>query len=262
MPRLPEDDVKRPTKEGLLWPSLRSQIFDLDATTFGGQRVQIGENEYASVDMAVGPEDPRPFVELVAWLGQDRIPWRGSFVIEGGGKAAMAIKEIGASFLAMFPANGDLRRAFAALRQAREQDNHISVKLRACLRPGRRSVRRASCAVAPRPSRSAWKAGNCKATTVAGDPLEGVMSSVPGLALTSTAAPSLALLSDALAMLPWNRTASPWQQGSVLFRRPDGRSGPTIRPADRGARRCSTSSSRRHAPASRCSPTPSIWDCA
>ena len=90
MPRLPEDDVKRPTKEGLLWPSLRGQIFHLDATTFGGQRVQIGENEYASVDMAVGPEDPRPFVELVAWLGQDRIPWRGSFVIEGGGKAAMA----------------------------------------------------------------------------------------------------------------------------------------------------------------------------
>ena len=29
MPRLPEDDVKRPNKEGLLWPSLRSQIFHL-----------------------------------------------------------------------------------------------------------------------------------------------------------------------------------------------------------------------------------------
>ena len=223
MPRLPEDDVKRPTKEGLLWPSLRSQIFHLDATTFGGQRVQIGENEYASVDMAVGPEDPRPFVELVAWLGQDRIPWRGSFVIEGGGKAAMAIKEIGASFLAMFPANGDLRRAFAALRQAREQDNHISVKLRASFATWApvgetRKLRRRASTLSQR--LEGW--GNCKATTVAGDPLEGVMSSVPGLALTSTAAPSLALLSDALAMLPWNRTASPWQQGSVLFRRPDG----------------------------------------
>ena len=64
--------------------------------------------------------------------------------------------------------------------------------------------------------------GNCRATSVCGDPLEGAMSSVPGLALASTGTASLALLGDALSMLPWNRTASPWKQGSVLFRRPDG----------------------------------------
>src|SRR6202012_912002 len=87
--------------------------------------------EYAPIDMAVGPEDPRPFIELAAALGNDRIPWRGAIVVEGGGKAAMAMKEVGASFLAMFPSNGDLRRAFAALRQERERNNHISVKLRA-----------------------------------------------------------------------------------------------------------------------------------
>jgi intracellular multiplication protein IcmB len=31
----------------------------------------------------------------------------------------------------MFPANRDLQRAFVSLRQMREQDNHIAVKLRA-----------------------------------------------------------------------------------------------------------------------------------
>ena len=40
MPRLPEDDVRNPSKEGLLWPSLRSQIFRIDAVTHGGQRVR------------------------------------------------------------------------------------------------------------------------------------------------------------------------------------------------------------------------------
>src|SRR6202011_6261460 len=64
--------------------------------------------------------------------------------------------------------------------------------------------------------------GNAKATTVVGAPLEGMMSTAPGLALASTANPALALLGDALLMLPWNRTASPWESGSVLFRRPDG----------------------------------------
>ena len=85
-----------------MWPSLRSQIFRIDAVTHGGQRVEIGENEYASVDMMIGPEDPRPFVELASWLGQDRLPWRCSFILEGGGKTGMAFKEIGSSFLSIF----------------------------------------------------------------------------------------------------------------------------------------------------------------
>ncbi len=223
MARLPEGDDPPSNKEGLLWPSLASQIFHRDAMTEGGQRVCIGDNTYAGIDLAVGPEDPRPFIELAAWLGQDRIPWRGAVLIEGGGKAAFAAKEIAATFLSMFPANGDLRRAFAALREAREQDNHVSVRLRASFaswapaEEGRKLRRRAST-LAQRVE--GW--GNCKAATVAGDPLDGVMSSVPGLALASTGVPMLALLGDALAMLPWNRTASPWERGSVLFRRPDG----------------------------------------
>jgi intracellular multiplication protein IcmB len=108
MPRLAEDEIETPGKAGLLWPSLRSQIFRIDAVTHGGQRVEIGENEYASVDLMIGPEDPRPFVELASWLGQDRLPWRCSFILEGGGKTGMAFKEIGSSFLSIFPANRDL----------------------------------------------------------------------------------------------------------------------------------------------------------
>ncbi len=223
MPRLPEEDVKWPNKEGWLWPSLRSQLFHADALTHGGQRVEIGEYEYASVDMAIGPEDPRPFVELASWLGQDRVPWRGAFILEGGGRTGMVFKEIGASFLAIFPANRDLQRAFAALRIAREQDNHIAVKLRASFATWAplgetRKLRRRASTLSQRIE--GW--GNCKAVRIAGDPLEGVLSTVPGLSLSSTGNPSLALLGDALAMLPWNHTASPWESGSVLFRLPSG----------------------------------------
>jgi intracellular multiplication protein IcmB len=223
MPRLPEDDVKAPNKATLLWPAIRDQVFCADAIAHGGQRVEIGDNDYACVDLMIGPEDPRPFVELASWLGRDRIPWRVSFVVEGGGKTAMSLKEIGASFLSMFPTNADLRRAFANLRHAREQENHISVKLRASFATWAptgetRKLRRRMSTLAQRIE--GW--GNCKTTTVVGDPVEGVMSSAPGLALASTANPSLALLADALTMLPWNRTASPWDSGSVLFRRPDG----------------------------------------
>jgi len=121
------------------------------------------------------------------------------------------------------PANRDLQRAFASLRHAREEDNHIAVTLRASFATWAplgetRKLRRRASTLSQRIE--AW--GNCRATPVVGDPLEGVMSSVPGLSLGSTAPPSVALLGDALAMLPWNRTASPWERGSVLFRQPNG----------------------------------------
>ena len=223
MPRIPEDGRRASKAENLLWPSIPSQLFHLDAVTQGGQRVQIGENVYAPVDMALGPEDPRSFIELSAALGADRIPWRFAAIIEGGGRTAMTMKDVAAGFLAMFPQNADLRRAFQALREERAANNHISVKWRCSFATWAplddvRKLRRRASTLAQRIE--GW--GNCKATTLSGDPLEGAMSSAPGLALASTGTPHLALLGDALLMMPWNRTASPWQSGSVLFRRPDG----------------------------------------
>jgi intracellular multiplication protein IcmB len=223
MARCPEYDVAKPKADCLLWPRLADQLFYCDAVTRGGQRVEFGDNAYGSIDMYLGPEDPRPFVELAAGLGLDRVPWRAAIVIEGCGQAAMQIKDLGASFLAMFPGNADLRRAFRFLREAREEHNHIAVSLRASFatwspveEPAK--LRRRMSTLAQRIE--GW--GNAKATAVVGDPLEGVMSTAPGLALASTANPALALLGDALLMLPWSRTASPWENGSVLFRRPDG----------------------------------------
>src|SRR3954470_22845316 len=130
MPRIPDDAGRASHPGNLLWPNVASQIFHLDAVAQGGQRVEVGDNVYAPVDMMLGPEEPRSFIELSAALGADRIPWRFAAVIEGGGKTAMTMKEIGASFLAMFPQNADLRRAFQALGDERATNNHVAVKMR------------------------------------------------------------------------------------------------------------------------------------
>ena len=222
MPRAPEEDGKV-TPASLLWPSLGSQLFHLEAVVTGGNQSAIGGYEYAHVDMDLGPEDPRSFIELSKALADDRIPWRGMMVLEGGGRSGMAVKEGAASLLGIFPQNADLRRAFAELAVARAEHNHIAVKLRASFTTwapagDTRLLRRRASLLAQR--LEGW--GGCKASTVAGDALEGVMSSVPGLSLTSTGNPAMAPLGSALAMLPWNRTASPWEYGSVLFRKPDG----------------------------------------
>ena len=60
------------------------------------------------------------------------------------------------------------------------------------------------------------------------------MSSVPGLALASTGNPSLAPIGEAMPLLPWSHTISPWERGSVLFRLPNG----AIWPYDPAEARC------------------------
>ncbi len=71
----PEDGAKAGAGH-MLWPQLRDQLFYTDPVTRGGQRFDFGENAYSPVDINIGSEDPRPFVELAATLGLDRIPWR------------------------------------------------------------------------------------------------------------------------------------------------------------------------------------------
>ncbi|AOX18419.1 secretion protein [Kozakia baliensis] len=224
MPRLPDHpDDPKPNPGLLLWPAISDQFFNADAQTIGGQLVTVGDYCYAPVDMSVGPEDPRPFSELSATLGRKRIPWRSATILEGGGRASFGLKEVGAGFLAMFPGNGDIRRAFANLKSLREQHNHNAVRFRmttATWAPVGEEAKLRRQASALSQAIEGW--GNCKASRISGDPLEAAMGSVPTLTLGGTATPSLAPVGDAFTMMPWARSASPYRRGSILFRKPDG----------------------------------------
>ena len=227
MPRMP-DGVPVSGDAGLaLWPALADQLFFADATTHGSQRVSIGGHEWSSVDMTIGPEDPRPFAELVARVNATHMPWRMSMLVEGGGRNMMAFKRIVATLLGFVPSNKQIFNAFTSLGHMRESNTDITVKLRssfATWAPEGETGRLRRNAATLRQRIEAW--GNCQALPMAGDPLEGVMSSAPGLAVASTAPPAAAPLGEVLRMLPWGRPASPWPTGSVLFRTPDGRMWP------------------------------------
>jgi len=223
MPRLPEDS-ENADASFILWPSIADQLFRADAITHGGTRVEIGEHEWASVDMVVGPEDPRPFAEIVSRLNSTHNPWRMSMLVEGGGRNMMAFKKAAATILGFVPANRQIYQAFLELKRIRDDNIDIVVKVRTSFatwvpRGETARLRRQASTLAQR--LEGW--GNCQAATIAGDPLDGVMSTAPGLAIASTAPPAAAPLGEVLRMLPWGRPASPWQTGAVLFRTPDGK---------------------------------------
>jgi intracellular multiplication protein IcmB len=208
----------------VLWPNLPSQIFRDDAETLGSRAVRIGDHDYAAIEVVLGPEIPRPFAELVARLARTHVPWRASVWLESGGPATMAFKSMFAELLAFDPENRKMAKAFEALGQMKRDEADIAVRWRMSFATwvpaGESVILRRNVAILEQRIQG-W--GNCRLGLTAGDALQGVMGSALGLTFGSTAPVGYAPLSDALRMLPLTRPASPWKDGSVVFRAPDGR---------------------------------------
>ncbi|WP_102326052.1 type IV secretion protein DotO [Komagataeibacter saccharivorans] len=221
---IPDED--RPADiSDMLWPPLREQLFLDDAYTRDFSTIRIGVNDWTPVDMTRAP-DPNtlaPFTELAARMAQRRMPWRMGALIEGVRPGYMNWKAAIATFL-KFGTNRAIHIAFQELDAIRARQGEAITRLRVSF------ATRASTGdderLGIRASRlqqaiGAW--GGASATRVCGDPLAGVMSSSPGLAIASTAPPTAAPLTEALALMPWARQASPWRDGAIMFRAADGK---------------------------------------
>lgn len=229
-PMLPGDAIMPSLHDGadvlqladIAWPAVREQLFSADAETLGPTAARIGQFEWAPVDLSRGPGDPRPFAELAARLSGRHIPWRASFLIEGAGPGLLGAKSALATML-NFGANKHIKKAFDGLRAMREEQTDIAVRLRANFATwapdGETKLLRKRVAQLHQ-GIEVW--GDARAAQMSGDPLEATLSSVPALAIASTAPASAAPLKDVLTMCPWARPGSPWEDGSVVFRTPDG----------------------------------------
>ena len=68
--------------------------------------------------------------------------------------------------------------------------------------------------------------GSTDVSEVCGDPFAGFTATMLATTLSSPAVPTVAPLSAIMSLLPITRPASPWQQGALLFRSPDGKPWP------------------------------------
>jgi len=211
----------------LLWPRIDDQLFSRGGEMINQHLVRLGRYVFGAVDMSVGPQDLLPFTDLLNRMRADEFPWRVSFMIEGDGLPKMMVKSFLASVATVTNSdNRTVRDAIKAL-SLYKQNGGVVPRVRisfATWAPSDRTdlaeerVSRLQKAV------EGW--GYCGASCNAGDPLSGVMSSALGLDVASTAAPGCVPLPDIISILPWMRDASPFENGSVLFRTPDGRPWP------------------------------------
>lgn len=83
----------------ILWPSIPSQLVAADARVLGKSICRIGNVYWAGGDMSLGPMDATAFPILLNRLVEADIPFRISFLIEGGGVYATQLRTFMATIM-------------------------------------------------------------------------------------------------------------------------------------------------------------------
>ena len=229
-------DVMRPTVRHnkmsqdeweIMWPRLGWQLCPRDAAVVESKMVRVGDRVYSPIYIDLFQKERSRFATLFnkTISGKENIPWRISFLVEGGGLDDFRFKGMAASLMGMVGAgNKAVDRSLKELNAMQNEDKTTIVQLRACLTTwapiGEREllIRRASSL-----ARLVASWGTCDVSEVTGDPVAGLASTVPAFTTGSIGTKAAAPLSDVLEMLPLTRPSSPWVDGSVLFRSPDGK---------------------------------------
>jgi intracellular multiplication protein IcmB len=203
----------------LLHPDIGTQVFPGEIEDLSATLVRIGEQVHAPLMLSLPPMTPQPFNVLFRALIARRFPWRVSFLLDGAGLSAFTLRSTIASIL--FFSNKRISKSLDALREF-ENEGGVVARLRVCFDTWGRNVqeavsRRSILAGAVQ----AW--GSCDTSPLAGDPMLLVSSTLPAMLPSSPAPKAAAPLHEAVGMLPITRPTSPWEDGSMIFRTPDGK---------------------------------------
>ncbi len=228
-PCLPGDPIppRAPTSNkdmsDLMWPPLRQQLALADAMIIDKSIVRIGDMLWGGADMTLGPMDAAPFPQLLTRLFDADIPYRISFMIEGGGASATAFRAFAATILGVTNAlNKQIKFSLEGLSILARREPVVKLRVSfATWAPAREMDLMEDRLAALVQSVESW--GYCQVSDHTGDPLDCVMSSAMGIHCAGTAPTAVAPMYDVMKLLPWQRPSSPFSEGAILLRTPDGK---------------------------------------
>ncbi len=219
-PRAPQSAVDL---SDILWPKLCNQLVAAEAKVLGKSVVRIGNLLWAGADMTLGPMDSMPFPLLLNRLVEADIPFRISFLIEGGGANAIAMRSFAATILGPTNAgNTPIKYSLESLVALARKEPVVKVRISFAtwceISEKDQILDRLSILLQ---SVESW--GYCQVSEHSGDPLDCVMSSAMGAHCAGTAPSGIAPMIEIMKLLPWQRPSSPFEEGAMLFRTPDGK---------------------------------------
>ncbi len=220
----PRAPTNRIDMSDILWPSIPNQVVAGDAKVLSKAVVRIGNIYWAGGDMTLGPMDATAFPSLLNRLVDADIPFRISFLIEGGGVYATQMRTFLATIMGPTnAANKQIKYSLEGL-QALARNEPV-VRMRCSFATwctvdekdeilDRQSILLQAI--------ESW--GYCQVSEFSGDPLDCIMSSAMGIHCAGTAPTGIAPMIEIMRLLPWHRPSSPFTEGgAMLFRTPDGK---------------------------------------
>ncbi len=208
---------------------LAEQVFPREGEKKSRTTFRIGDHIHAPLSLELAPQTPLPFNMLFRRLVNKEMPFRTSFLLEGCPiPLMMSIKKQFANGLS-FTSSVNKQYSLAVDQlQARLIKGITNVKFSANFDTWVIDDQTPECTKLLQKRRAdlvsaiqAW--GTCDCSEISGDPLLGVAATIPALMPTSPAPSTMPPLEDVLYMMPFTRTASIWQEGSLIFRTPDGK---------------------------------------
>ena len=209
----------------LLWPPLAKQVIPRDAEIIDRRTVLVGTTLYSSVYIDLFSKDIRSFANLFVRTLASIIPWRISFLLESDGLSTLKLKGFLTSVLSFSsPQNRLISDAVNLLKYLEINTDDVLVKLRVVATTWApendpQLLRRRSSELVK--ALQGWSTTDV--SEICGDPFAGFAASMLATTMNSPAVATVAPLSQVVPMLPITRPASPWLQGALLFRTPDGK---------------------------------------
>lgn len=222
-PLLPRAGENEADLSDVLWPPIGRQLCTGDAEVITPSIVRIGDLYWASVDMTLGPADPSPFTNLLNRLIDSDVPFQISLLIESGGAYGTGFRTFAAAVLAFTnEVNRQIRESLKALAELAQSEPVVRLRVSISTYAPVREIKLIEARMAALiQALESW--GYCQASAAGGDPLQTRLSSALGIACASTAPAAIAPLYDVIKLLPWQRASSPFSEGPIVFRTPDGR---------------------------------------
>lgn len=207
----------------IMWPPLRQQLAVGDAEVIDQSIVRIGDLLWAGADMTLGPMDAAPFTALLGRLSDSGLPYRISFLVEGGGAAMTAMRTFAATLLGVTNSlNKQIKFSLEGLQILARREPVVRLRVSFATWGPVDDIQlvrnRLSILVQ---AVEAW--GYCQVSEFSGDPLDCVFSSALGIHCAGTAPTAVAPMYEVMKLLPWQRPSSPFSHGSMLLRTPDGK---------------------------------------
>ena len=219
----PRAPLSKTDMSEILWPSLRQQLALADAYVVDESIVRIGDQLWGGADITLAPMDPSPFPMLLNRLHDAEVPYRISFMIEGGGVYGTAFRTFIATILGVTNAlNKQIKFSLEGLQRLARREPVVRMRVSMATWGPYDDLEltqdRLSNLIQ---SVESW--GYCQVSEFSGDPLDCVMSSAMGIHCAGTAPAAVAPMYEVMKLMPWQRPSSPFEYGAMLFRTPDGK---------------------------------------